>query len=472
MASGLLQPEERVLSTLESDGSRRWLTPKLSRGRFLTARRWVAYALILIFTAIPHVHLNGKPLILLDILHRRFTFFGYTFHPTDTALLALFMVGLIVSIFFVTALFGRVWCGWACPQTVYMEFIYRPIERLFHGNAGRGGKPAKTIAPWRRVAKYVVFFIISAVLANTFIAYFAGADNVLRWMTGSPFDHPVAFMVMAVVTGLMMFDFCFFREQLCIIACPYGRLQSVMLDPHSLIISYDPKRGEPRGKLSLKQLGPADPPRGDCIDCHLCVTTCPTGIDIRDGLQLECVACAQCIDACDAVMEKIGKPIGLIRYSTQHVIAGHARKLLRPRVVIYPAIVLAITALFTAVLLSQGDADVRLLRSLGAPFIQQDDGRVMNPMRLKITNRTDAPRTYTADAADGVALTSDQLPVEIPPGQSATVGIQLTAPAGGFVNGRRQAALTVNDDAGFSQTVETLMLGPTGAAGAPSRNDP
>ena len=298
MSSPILQPEEHVLSTLEADGSRRWLKPKLSKGALLLKRRILAYVLIAIFTLVPFIKIAGKPLVLLDITARRFTILGFTFLPTDTVLLAIFMVGLLLSVFLFTALFGRVWCGWACPQTVYMEFLFRPIERLFEGTVGRGGYKKK-VAPWRTALKYVVYFILCVYLANTFLAYFIGVDRLSEWVTQSPFRHPVPFAVMAFVTFAMMVDFCYFREQLCLIACPYGRFQSVLLDQNSLIVAYDKNRGEPRGKLRKKKKDQAEalPIIGDCIDCGNCVTTCPTGIDIRKGLQMECINCTQCIDA-------------------------------------------------------------------------------------------------------------------------------------------------------------------------------
>ena len=285
----VLNPEERVLSTLDHDGRRRWIYPRLAQGVFWHWRRVVAYALIAVYALLPFVTIGGKPAILLDLANREFTFFGFTFLPTDTVLLAIFVVTVFLFIFFLTAIAGRVWCGWACPQTVYMEFVFRPLERLFTGTVGRGAKPKKDVPPWRIVAMYATYFVICLHLANMFLAYFVGVDKLHHWIwTSTPFQHPAPFAVVAVITGLMMFDFCYWREQLCIIGCPYGRFQSVMLDRSSAIIGYDEQRGEPRGKGRDREAKGL----GSCVDCHLCVDVCPTGIDIREGLQLECIGCA------------------------------------------------------------------------------------------------------------------------------------------------------------------------------------
>ena len=450
MPETLLQPEERVLSTLEKDGSRRWLTPRLAKGRFLTRRRAVAYGLIALFTLIPYIAINGKPAMLLDVVHRQFTLFGFTFLPTDTVLLALFMVTLILSIFITTALLGRIWCGWACPQTVYMEFVFRPIERLCLGRSGVGGKPATAVAGWRYVAMYAAFFAVCLYLAHTFLAYFVGVESLRKWVTGSPVDHPAAFAIIVVVTLLMLFDFVFFREQTCIIACPYGRFQSVMLDRASLIIAYDERRGEPRGKLAtagrsraVKAAGssvlPADPPvaSGDCIDCTLCVQVCPTGIDIRQGLQLECIGCAQCIDACDAVMDKIKRPRGLIRYSSQQAMAGEVSKLVRPRVVIYAAIIVGLVSLLTYLLVTKSPTDVTVLRALGRPYLVLEDGRVENNLRLKITNRSATPQQYRVETTRpeiDVAASVEVIPLR--PGEMRTEPIRLHAPRDLFAAAR------------------------------------
>jgi cytochrome c oxidase accessory protein FixG len=468
---------DRVLSTLNRDGSRRWLIPRLSPGRFLTARRITAYALIVVYNVLPWIRIGGKPSILLDLPRREFTFFGTTFLPTDTLLLMLFVAGVFVTVFLITALFGRLWCGWGCPQTVYMEFVYRPIERLFDGSPGarRRGKPGATSV--RKVLKYVVFFLVSLHLAHTFLAYFVGPENLLGWTTRSPLEHPTAFLVVMAVTGLMMFDFCFFREQTCIVACPYGRFQSVMLDRNSLIISYDGQRGEPRGPMrrraKTKENGDAAAATGDCIDCTLCVTTCPTGIDIRDGLQMECIGCAQCIDACDAVMEKIGRAKGLIRYSSQASMEAGKRRLLRPRVVLYPLLLVIIAVAFVTVLATKAPADVTLLRAGGAPYVRLENGDVSNSVRVKIVNRGEAPRRYrlAVEGLAGARIEGDAGPVELAAGETAILGATIVAPPEVFDLGRAIIRIVVTDDDGFSESTGYRLQGPWGSGSAAAREE-
>lgn len=487
----LLAPPEQVLSTLNQDGSRRWMRPRLSRGRYLTARRGVAYGLIALFTLIPHIHIGGKPLMLLHVAKREFTFFGATFLPTDTVLLALFMVCVLVGIFLITALLGRVWCGWACPQTVYMEFLFRPLERLFEGTSGRGGTTGGKRTFPRTMLLYLSYLLASLFLAHTFLAYFVPVSELLTWMTRSPLEHPGSFGVMAVTTGLMMFNFCYFREQTCLLACPYGRFQSVLLDRDSLIISYDEARGEPRGKLRVKSaelrvktggngapesrqrgLSPdeladhhselATRSRGDCVDCHLCVITCPTGIDIRQGLQMECVACAQCIDACDAVMDKIGRPRGLIRYTSETRLAGGAKRTLRPRVIAYSAVILLLGGILTTLLATWPTASVQVLRGVGLPYKVSDDGAVSNELRIRITNRTEAAAEYEVALEDvpGAVLTVDPHPVRVAPGETVTATAHITRPASAAAAPVVDCRFHVRDGRKFDKLTGYRLLGP------------
>ena len=330
---GVVDSPEEVLTTLTKEGKRRWIYPTLSEGRFLRWRGIVAWTLIAIYLALPIIHINGKPAVLLDLINREFAIFGATFYPTDTLLLMLLFIGTLVAIVLISALLGRVWCGWGCPQTVYLEFVFRPIERFFEGTENRRKRrdegPLTFDKAWRKIVKWGAFTAVSLLLAHSLVAYFVGWDRLLTWMTEPPTEHWGYFVMMAVTTGLILFDFGYFREQMCTITCPYARFQSVLLDPDSLIVSYDPERGEPRGRGKKREN------LGDCIDCFACVRTCPTGIDIRDGLQMECIACTQCIDACDDIMDKMGFEPGLIRYTSEHELEGKKTRWLRPRTAIY-----------------------------------------------------------------------------------------------------------------------------------------
>ena len=455
------EAKEQVLSTLNRDGSRRWLRPKLSEGKHLRRRRVVAYTLILIFTAVPYVSLNGKPLFLLDVIERQFHLFGGTFYATDTFLLMLFAVTALVGIFLLTAVFGRVWCGWGCPQTVYMEFLYRPLERWIEGGRGKQLALDKSGPNGRRILRYFVFFLVSMFLAHTFLAYFVGVDSLSQWMTQSPLKHPVPFAVMAFVTFAMMVDFCYFREQMCLIACPYGRFQSVLLDQNSLIVAYDKDRGEPRGKLQ-KNTGDTLPILGDCINCHKCVTTCPTGIDIRDGLQMECINCTQCIDACNAVMDKIGRPQNLIRYSSQAKDSGLKPGLVRARTLIYPVLILGLATAFFTVFLSSKSFDAVLLREPGNPYTLTDEGEVRNILKLKITNRTNQPMEFTLEAASPTTAKIElrESHCSVDPESAVTFHASVVADKSDFELGRANLQINISNQDQERRTLNFKLIGP------------
>lgn len=451
----------RVLPTLNEDGSRRWIRPKPSHGKFWARRRVTAYALMLVFFIIPYVRLGGKPLVLLDLPHRQFTIAGTTFLPTDTLLLMLLMASILITVFLLTAIVGRVWCGWACPQTVYMEFLFRPIERFFEG--GRSGslaldaKHVRGQLSARRLAKYATYGVLALFLAHTFLAYFVGVDQLRVWVTRSPVNHPTSFAIMALVTGAIFFDFAFFREQTCMVACPYGRWQAALLDKQSLIVAYDATRGEPRAKGKTRA-----PSAGDCIDCGACTLTCPTGIDIRDGLQMECIHCTQCADACDAIMEKIGKPKGLIRYSSMAALAGEKPRKLRPRVVLYPLALSFTFGGFIAALAMKEPADVTVLRGLGEPYVIESDGAVANQIRVKIANRTSEPRSYTigVDGLAGGKIVAPENPLPVAPGKTETSPVFVMLPQSAFHDGERRVTLTVSDGAGYRKTILYRLVGP------------
>ncbi len=454
------EAQEQILSTMNRDGSRRRIRPKLSKGRYYRGRFLTAWGLILGFCLIPILKFNGKPLMLFDITRREFTLFGSTFLPTDSFLLMLLLFSIFVGIFLVTAIWGRVWCGWGCPQTVYMEFVYRPLEVFIEGGRNQQIKTDKTGISGRRLIKHVVFFIVSAFLANTFLAYFVGWDRLLSWMTSPPTQHPLAFGVMIGTTLLMFGDFGWFREQTCILACPYGRFQSVLLDQQSLIVGYDEARGEPRQPWRKKE----ERTGGDCIDCGRCVTTCPTGIDIREGgLQMECVACTQCIDACDAIMDKIGKPRGLVRYTSQAELESGKRKFLRPRLVVYSAMLLVMFSALGFSLVGKSTADVTILRGLGAPFSVLPSGEVSNQIRIKIANRSDEDRSYAFELVDaeGLTLVAPENPLIVAAGDSQMTGAFITTQPSSFVDGVIEITLRVTDGVDYDELRPYRILGPS-----------
>jgi cytochrome c oxidase accessory protein FixG len=453
----------RVLPTLNVDGSRRWIRPKPAHGRYWRARRVVAYALMLVFFLIPHLRLNGRPLVLLDLPRREFTLFGTTFMPTETLLFMLLLVSVVIAIFLATALLGRVWCGWACPQTVYMEFLFRPIERLFEGGylgSRQLDRERRRLDP-RRLAKYGVYLVLALFLAHTFLAYFVGVEQLEVWVRRSPVEHPTSFAIMAGTTALIMLDFTYFREQTCMVACPYGRLQSVLLDRQSLIVAYDPTRGEPRGRGKVRD------GLGDCVDCNACVQTCPTGIDIRDGLQMECIHCTQCADACDAVMTKLGKPEGLIRYTSRDALEGNRRHLLRPRTVLYPAALALFVGLLAYNLSMRQDAEVTILRGLGAPFAEEADGRVANQIRVKVENRARGERAFRievtgerGEALEHATVIAPENPLRVGGGQSETTSLFILLPRSAFEHGERTVTFRVSDGARFHDELGYRLLGP------------
>jgi cytochrome c oxidase accessory protein FixG len=460
-SSPIMEAPERVLSTLNKDGSRRWLRPRLAKGPWLNRRFVLGWFLIVSFLAIPHLRIGGKPVMLFDLPAREFTLFGTTFYATDTLLLMLFMVGILLSIFLLTALLGRVWCGWACPQTVYMEFLYRPIERLFEGDHTSQHKlDQQGGMPFRRLLKFVAFAVVSAILGNTFLAYWVTPETLFTWISSSPADHPGGFAVMFIVSLLTFVDFAWFREQTCIVACPYGRFQSVLLDANSLIVGYDKERGEPRTKLR-KEVEGVSRSGGDCIDCNHCVVVCPTGIDIREGLQMECIHCTQCIDACDTIMERIGRPKGLIRYSSQAGLASGTQKFIRPRVLFYPALLILVFGLLGWKLSSRESAEVTILRGLGTPYTLLPGNDVSNAVRIRVQARSE-------DRSFWIILkepTESELIVPINPlrvraGATETASVFVKTPAGNYLNGQLPATFVVTDSLGFYREVPFQLLGP------------
>ncbi len=469
----ILESPEEILSTLTRDGKRRWLYPTPEKGRFWHQRRILGWALIALFVALPIVRINGKPAVFLDVVQREFTFFGFTFYPTDTFLLLLFGIAALTSIALLTALLGRVWCGWGCPQTVYLEFVFRPIERLIEGKEHvrkrRNEGPWSFDKAWRKALKWGVYAVFSIAVAHVFVSYIVGWESLLDWMTGSPFEHWGFFVLMAGTSALALFDFGFFREQMCTIVCPYARFQSVLLDEDSMIVSYDPNRGEPRSKRSKKTIEQEEaglmPSKGDCIDCFACVRTCPTGIDIRDGLQMECIACTQCIDACDTIMDRIGKPRGLIRYTSEHALEDQPTRIARPRTVLYSVLLLAVTVMFTVALTTRGAYDVEVGRVTGMPFTELPDGQIANRVRFRVQNQTTQPTAFSVEviAPEGASLrVGGRQPIQVAPRDLGRVEAFVVVPRTAFSNAAQQEAqFRVVFEDGHEETLTFPLLGPS-----------
>ncbi len=457
----LLPAPDHVLSTLEKDGSRRWIKPTLSKGPWWQRRRNVAYILMVVFVLVPHIHWAGKPLIRLDITARQFTILFHTFLPTDTLLLALTMLSAFIGIVFITSVTGRAWCGWACPQTVYIEYLFRPIDRLFEGTVGKGGHPKKPMSSGKQIARFAVYVVLNMFLAHTFLAYFVGPEKLSMWIRSSPIDHPVAFIVMTATTLLLTYDFYFFREQTCLIACPYGRLQSVMLDRQSMIVAYDGQRGEPRKKG--KHVKGSDR-TGDCVDCNQCVRVCPTGIDIRDGLQMECINCTQCIDACDDVMDKVGLPKGLIRYSSQDALEGKPPRILRARTLAYPLILLVVVSGLVFAISTKYSFDARILRGKGAPFTRVERGVISNSFNIRLVNRTDTTQRYSISLdkpLDAEIELVDPETLDIEAGQSKLVPVHVRFPSYLTIGaGNAPVEFVIRDASEHEKKTSSTLIGP------------
>ena len=474
----VLESPEEVLSTLEKDGKRRWIYPTPERGPWYWRRLALGWFLIVVFVAAPIVHIGGKPAIFLDIAHREFTFMGQTLYATDTLLLMLFMLAALLSVFLGTALLGRLWCGWGCPQTVYMEFVFRPIERLLEGKEStRKRNDAKDMTfnlAMRKTLKYLIFLVIALGMAHTFVAYFVSWPRLLEWMTGPPAEHFGFFIMMALTTGLILFDFAFFREQMCTIVCPYARFQSVLMDRDSLIVSYDSGRGEPRGRRKKARKkgrqGEARleiPALGDCIDCGACVRTCPTGIDIREGLQMECIGCTQCVDACDAIMLKVDKPTGLIRYTSETVLDNKPSRVLRPRVIIYSVLLIIISGLFLTAFIGRDAVDLNLSRVPGAPFTKLPDERIANRVRFRIQNRTGGDEVFSISATEpeGTELRIIGNPrIELGDGEVTHIDAWVVTPTTVFTKGSATGMFKIDSEHGGTRMAEFNLLGPSQGA--------
>ncbi len=382
--------------TINDDGSRNFLHPADVSGRWQVWKNVTLTLLLAIYLLMPLIQIGGRPLVHIDLPGRAAHLFGSTFTNQDFHLVFFLVTGLGFGLFVLTSLWGRVWCGFMCPQTVFMEGVIRRIERWIEGP--RSARIRRNLGPvtfdkvWRKVLKHALFAAVALLITHVFLVYFIPVRELFR---SNPGEHWVAFLWTMFWAGVLYFDFAWFREQTCLILCPYGRLQSTLVDRDTIIIGYDEGRGEPRAKGV--DVG------GDCVDCYRCVEVCPTGIDIRNGLQMECIGCANCIDACDEVMERIGKPEGLVRYDSQRGLETGTRRFMRPRVWVYLALAVIGLGVFSARVMSRTSFQANALRTAGLPFTFTDES-VRNLYSLHIQNKTGEERTYSiAPAEDTIA---------------------------------------------------------------------
>ncbi len=461
-------PEEDLLYSLSADGTRKFMHPTVRTGRFWKRRLVLGWALVVLFLALPLVHVGGQPAVFLDLDARQFHLFGTTFHPTDNLLLVALGFGVIVTVFFVGSTYGRLWCGFACPQTVYLEFVFRPIEAWLEG--GPANQRKLNAAPWTgrklaiKAAKWIVWTLVALLMASTFAAYFNGWRPMLHGLATDTVAWKGALFTILLLTVAIVFDFGWFRDQMCTIACPYGRLQNVLADPDTVVVAYDVKRGDPKVKLKDRLPGVL---AGDCIACRACVNSCPTGVDIRRGLQSECIGVAQCVDACEEVMRKQGKPIGLIRFTSEVELQGGARRTWRPRNILYLALLAISWGTLIFMLLARGDALVEVVRGGREPYRLLPTGEVANQQRVRITNQTGETQRYTVEVVSppGARLVISDSPVVVPPANLVTVNAVTTVPQSVFVDGQAPVKYRVKSEGGFEKDVEFLLLGPFSVGG-------
>jgi cytochrome c oxidase accessory protein FixG len=415
-----------VRGSILADGHRKRIIVADVRGRFHTARTLVFALLVALAAALPWIRIGGAPALFLDVEHRKFFLFGATLNAQDAWLLFFVLSGAGFALVYATALAGRAWCGWACPQTVLLEGVYRRIERWIEGSrtahVRRDDGPLTFERTARKLAKHAAFAVVSLVIANIVLSYFVSLPTVFRMVRAAPAAHPEAFAWVAAISSVLYLDFAFFREQFCVVLCPYGRLQSVLLDDDSLVVGYDVARGEPRGKKGTSGAG-------DCVDCARCVHVCPTGIDIRDGLQMDCIACTACIDACDDVMDRLGRARGLVRYDSPRGLAGEKRRFVRPRLVLYSVLLAAGAVAAFFAFRARTDFEANVVRLPGAPFTLEDDV-IRNGFEVHLVNKSSQPHAFDVhvDAPANASTVLSMSHVDLAPLGEGHVSFFVTAP--------------------------------------------
>jgi len=456
------------LATADNKGNRLWIYPARPKGRLYTWRGVLSVFLVGFLFAGPFIKLGGQPILLMDILARRFIIFGLAFWPQDFYLFVLTAITLVIFIILFTAVFGRLFCGWICPQTVFLEMVFRRIEYWIEGGPARQRK--LTRQEWngekifKRMFKHGVFYAISFLIGNTFLAYIVGSDRLFAIITDPPSDHLGGLTAMIIFSFLFYGVFAWFREQACTLVCPYGRLQSVLIDSNSIMVAYDHKRGEPRAPMErdTDRIN-----RGDCVECNACVAVCPTGIDIRNGTQLECVNCTACIDACNRTMRKINLPEGLIRYSSEEKISTGRGFHLTGRIIIYSILFTVLVSILSFLLVTRKDIETTILRTPGTLFQETEEGTIRNLYTVKLVNKTfeDRPVFFRLKTPAGGSITMVGPTPLVEADSFAESVFFVDIPAGMLFSQNTLISIEVVGGDGVIEVIRTSFTGPRREAG-------
>ena len=452
------------LSTVDVEGKRKWVFAQKPKGKFYNIRTVVSWFFFLLFLGLPFVQVHGQPLFLFDIPQAKFIIFGKVFWPQDFFIFGLTMVTFVVFIILFTAAFGRLFCGWVCPQTIFMEMLFRKVEYLIEGDAV--DQRMLKAAPWttgkilKKSLKHFVFFLFSFIIANFFLAYVIGVKELWKIMTEPIGQHIPGLLSLIVFSYVFYAVYAYFREQICTVICPYGRLQSVLLDRNSMVVAYDHKRGEPRGKFTKKE----DSGLGDCIDCFQCVKVCPTGIDIRNGTQMECVGCTACIDACDHMMEKVNRPLGLIRYASENGIENGQKLRYTARMKFYTFLLVLLTGILTTLLVTRKEVDATIMRTPGMLYQEPTVDSVSNLYNIKIANKTieDIPLTLKLENENGRVQVIGDKAVMAKNGDESSGNFFVVMPKNSIHERKTKIKIGLYEGDRKIDVISTNFLGPVG----------
>jgi cytochrome c oxidase accessory protein FixG len=449
-------------NAVNEDGKRNWFYPQKPKGKWHNRRVAFTVVVLTMLFAGPFMKLNGQPLLLFNVLERKFIIFGIFIGPQDYWLFGLTMLSFMVFIVLFTTVFGRLWCGWACPQTVFMEMVFRKIEYAIEGDAGKQKLLNK--APWntdkilKKGLKYGIFLVVSFLIANLLLSYVLGVDELAKIIREPIADHVPLFSGIVIFTAVFYFNFAWLRDQACTVVCPYGRLQSVLLDRNSIVVAYDHERGEPRGKLHKG----IERPEGDCISCFQCVAVCPTGIDIRNGNQMECVNCTACIDACDNMMDKVGFAPGLIRYTSENAIVKKTSKLINSRVIGYSIVLMLLWSGLGFMLATRNDTQTTLFRAPGSQYIENQDGTISNLYTFKIFNKTNkiVKPTIKIDSPKGKLVFAGAPDLTLGPAGMSEGTVFIIIPKSDLIKRKTKLTLSVYDGTKKLENFETTFIAP------------